>query len=160
MKSRSHLSLAVRPEIHGDSDQVVNGGIGALVEQDGHEHAQGVERKPRADTSVEAGVRDYDRQRVFPRQSQETEQDVEYLQDRKGLHCAIKSSVVCRSVTVPQTRAHTPQGYVLCPDVPEDLGPEDAMYAGRDLVSGGGEDDQTRQMVLDEFPHIYDSTMW
>lgn len=61
MSNRSHLALAVSPEIHGNSDQVIDGGIGALVKQDGHEHAERVDGKPCADASVKAGIGDDDR---------------------------------------------------------------------------------------------------
>lgn len=58
----------------------------------------------------------------------------------------------CQSVSVLQSRLR--RDAILCPYIPEDLGPKDAMYAGRDLISCGGEDDQTRKMILDESPHV------
>lgn len=45
---------------------------------------------------------------------------------------------------------------ILCKDVPEDLWPEDAVDAGGDLVCGGGEDNQTGEVVFNELAHGVD----
>ena len=48
----------------------------------------------------------------------------------------------------------TAVGNLLCPHIPENLGPKDPMEAGCNLVSCCREDDETSQMVLDESSHF------
>ena len=90
----AHLSLAVGPEVDGDADHIVYRGVGALVQQDGDEHAERVDGQAGADAAVEGRAGDKQRQRPLPRQSQQAEQDVEYLQHGKRPHGAVQGSVL------------------------------------------------------------------
>jgi hypothetical protein len=66
----SHLSLAVSPEVDSDADQVVDGRIGALIEQNCQKHAQRIYGKSCTNTSVESGVRNEDGQWPLPGKSE------------------------------------------------------------------------------------------
>lgn len=127
------LSLTVCPEVDGNANQVVDGRIGTLVQQNGSEDTDRVDGEPSSNASVECGVGDQERQRVFPSQTEETEQDVEYLEGGERLDSRVER---------------------FCPCVPEDLWPEDTMQTSCNLVRSGGHDDETGEVVLDEFSHF------
>lgn len=88
----TYLAFTVGPKIHGDADKIVYGGIGALVEQDGHEYAQRVECESCADAAVEARVGDQPWEWVFPCQAEDAKEDVEDLQDRDGLDGGVQDA--------------------------------------------------------------------
>ena len=101
---------------------------------------------------MESSVGDNERQRVFPRQAQQAKQNVEDLQSRERLHSTIECAAEDTSqLAIPSTGKRL--GNLLCPHIPEDLGPEDAVDAGGDLVGGGAHDDEAGEVVLDELSH-------
>ena len=72
------------------------------------------------------------RQRPFPRQCQQAEEEVEDLEDWNRSDDGVE---------------------VGSEEIPKDFWPEEAFEGSGDLVDGGGEDDEAGPVVLDEFAH-------
>ena len=104
--------MAIGPEIDSHAYQVIDGRVRALIQQDGGKGADRVDDQSRLDAPVDRGRRE-PIQRPFPRETDETQDEVEDLQDGNGAHGAIE---------------------VGGEKVPEDLGPEEALEGRRDLV--------------------------
>ncbi len=74
------------------------------------------------------GRLDEETERPLPEQADNAQEEVDDLKDGDGFDGAIE---------------------VLGRKVPEDLGPEETLDRCRDLVGGGGEDDEAGPVVLD-----------
>jgi hypothetical protein len=145
-RSRTHLAVAVGPEVHDLADEVVDSGVGALVHDDGGEGQQRHQHQAELDALVHEGAGErLDRQ--LEREHAEAEDGVDELQDRDGLDGAVE---------------------VGGEEVPEDLGPEVALERSGDLVwtwseedhlerrdrtEAGHQDDEARPVVLYKLPH-------
>lgn len=123
----TYLSLTVRPKVDAYADEKIDGRIGRLVEQDGHESAQRIHDQPGLDAAVYRSAGE-ELERPFPEQADDAEEEVEDLQDGRGFDGAVE---------------------VLGQEVPEDLGPEEAFERGGNLVGGGGEDDEPGPVIFD-----------
>jgi len=87
------LAFAVCPKVDADADEVVDGGIGALVEEGGDEDADGVDGQTSGDAAVHGAVGDEPRERIFPAEAEQTGEDVEHLQGGEGLDGAVEGLV-------------------------------------------------------------------
>ena len=111
----AYLSFRKSPKVDSHADQVVETGVGALVQQDGHQRAERQHHEAGLDASVEGGGGD-GAQGPFPREDEQAEEEVDDLQDGDRLHGAVE---------------------VLGREVPEDFGPEEALQRGHDLICHG-----------------------
>jgi len=108
----SHLSLAISPEIDAHANEIVERGIGTLIEQHSNQSGERVEDQAGLDGTVQGGAGD-EAQRPFVGHAEDSEEQVHDLEGGNGLYGAVE---------------------VLGGEVPEDLGPEEAVEAGADLV--------------------------
>jgi len=69
----------------------------------------------------------------FPCEHDESEEHVDALEDGEGLHCWVE---------------------VLREEIPEDLGPEETVETGADLINSSRKDDEASPVVLDKFSHL------
>jgi len=122
-----NLSLTICPKVGNHANDVVQAGVGALVDQESAQCAEWIHDQAGLDGSVQTSAGEK-RQRPLPGKTDDTKQEVEDLQDGHGLDGGIE---------------------VLCEEVPEDLWPEKGFYRSADLISSSCEDDQARPVVLD-----------
>lgn len=150
------LALTEAPEIDAQADEVVDARVGALVEEQGGEGAQGVDGEAGLDAAVHGGFGEgEDREGPFPGEGEEAEEEVQDLEDGDGADGGVE---------------------IGGEEVPEDFGPEESFEGGGDLVCGfgglvsrlwvwkvgrqgqrtesGGEDDETGPVVFDELAHL------
>lgn len=110
--SCAHLAFTVGPEVHDHTDHVVDCRVGGLV----HEHCcQGGEREDgqaELEGTVDGRAGD-EAKRPFESKHPQAEDEVDGLQDRDG----------------PDSRVKRPGE-----EIPEDLGPNEALDGGADLV--------------------------
>lgn len=109
---RTCLAFTVGPEVDDESDNVVDGGVGALVEQSSEQSDEREQDETGLDAAVEGGAGN-EAERPVPGEHDETGEEVEDLEDRHRLDGAVE---------------------VLGQKVPEDFGPEEAVDGGGDLV--------------------------
>lgn len=148
---KSYLSLAVGPEVDGQADHLVYGGVGGLVEEDGRQGGHGQEGQAGLDAPVDDGPRD-EPQRPLPGQQPQAKHEIDGLQYRHRLHGSV---------------------HRLRQEIPEYLGPEEALNRGGHLVCGvivswllslisqagrrrtrcGCQDDEAGPVVLDKPSH-------
>lgn len=110
--STDDLALAVGPEVDGHADDVVDGGVGALVQENGGQRCQGDDGEAGFQTAVD-GRASNEAQGPLPCEHEETQDQVDNLQYRNGLANGVK---------------------VAGQEVPEYLGPEEALDGGNHLV--------------------------
>lgn len=128
----NHLSLTVCPEIDDHGDQVVEAGVGALVGENGSQGEQGQRGEAGLEAAVDAGAGDED-EGVLPCDHPQAHDQVDDLQYRERLHCRVER---------------------LGQEVEEDLGPEEALESGGDLVNASRQGDEPRPVVLDKSAHL------
>lgn len=109
---KTYLAFAVCPEIHAETDEVVDGRVRRLVHEDGGEDGEREEDEAELERAVQAGAGD-EAEGPLERQHAEAEEEVYDLQHGDGLYGAVE---------------------VLGGKVPEDFGPEEAFKGGGDLV--------------------------
>lgn len=109
---KTNLPLTISPKINAHPDGIVQRRVRALVDQDRGKDEQRQHHQSRRDASVD-GRPGYDAQGQFPREHEDPEDHVDYLQDGGGLDGVVE---------------------VLGPHVEEDFGPEDAVEAGCELA--------------------------
>jgi hypothetical protein len=119
---RAYLAVAVGPEVDDLADEVVEGGVGALVHDDGGEGQQRHQHEAELDALVHEGAGER-LEGQLEGEHAEAENGVDGLQDGDGLDGAVE---------------------VGGQEVPEDLGPEVALERGGDLVWTGQKRDQKR----------------
>jgi hypothetical protein len=78
---QTHLSFTVRPEVDAQPDNLVDGGIGALVDERGGEGRHWEESEARFEAPMEAGAGE-ETQRPLPSQENEAEDEIDCLEDR------------------------------------------------------------------------------
>jgi hypothetical protein len=103
---------------------------------------------------VEGGIGDEERERIFPRKTDDSHQDVEDLKDRERFYGAFQRSAQKMLVRIAKRGIGELVG-LLCPDVEKHFGVEDAVDTSYNLVRGGGHDDQAREVVLDKTAHCF-----
>ncbi|QSZ35500.1 hypothetical protein DSL72_008370 [Monilinia vaccinii-corymbosi] len=108
----NHLSLAIRPKIHHQGNGVIDGRIGALVQQSGGQRRQREDHQTRLDAAVKCRVDD-EAQGPLPRQHAEPEEQIDDLEDGEGFDGAVE---------------------IFRQEIPEDLGPKESGDGGGDLV--------------------------
>lgn len=108
----AYLSLTVRPKVDTQPNDLVDGGVGALVQERGGECGHGQEGEAGLEAAVQAGPRE-EAERPLEREQDEAEDEVDGLQDGDRLDGRVQR---------------------LGEGVPEDLGPEVALDRGGDLV--------------------------
>ncbi len=108
----TYLPFAKRPEIHPQADQVIDPRIGALIQQQRHQAADGIYDQPGLDAPVHGAAGD-ERQRPFPGETDDAQDEIENLEDGDGAHSAVEG---------------------FGEEIPEDLGPEEPFQGGGDLV--------------------------
>lgn len=133
LRYTTHLAFAVGPEIDGHADEVVDARVGALVHEQGGEAAERVDDEADLDAAVEARVGERG-EGPLPGERDEAEEQVEDLQKGNGADGAVE---------------------VGGEEVPEDLGPEEALEGGGDLVQPGRQDDEAGPVVFDQFAHLF-----
>lgn len=101
----AYLAFAVGPEVSHHADDVVKTGVGALVDEERDESADGVDNQASFDGSVEARA-GKETDGPLPGQTDKTHDDVDDLEYGKGLDGAVE---------------------ILGQEVPEDLGPEEGF---------------------------------
>jgi hypothetical protein len=126
------LSFTVRPKVDDHSHEVIEAGVGALVDKEGGEREKRESGQAGLDAAVD-GRAGHEFQRPLPRQHSEAHEDVEDLQYRRRFHGRVEA---------------------LGEEIEENLGPEDALKAGNNLVSCGRDGDEPRPVVLDESAHF------
>ena len=131
MEEATYLALTKRPEIHAHAHQIVDGRIRGLIQQDGHQGAERVKGQPRLDAAMDGRAGD-ELHGPLPGQADDAQEQVDHLQGGDGLDGAVE---------------------VFGRKVPEDLGPEETLDGSGDLIGGGGEEDEARPVVFDEFAH-------
>jgi hypothetical protein len=110
-----NLALAVGPEVRNHADDVVQAGVGALVEKQGAERTDGVDDQAGLDGAVQSSAGEK-RERPFPGECDDAEDDVDDLQNGEGLDGAIE---------------------VFGEKIPEDLGPEEGFERSGYLIWDG-----------------------
>lgn len=108
----TYLALTKSPEIHAHPDQVVNAWVRALIQQQRGQTADRVDNQTGLDAAMHGSAGE-PRERVFPGETQNAEEQVDDLQDGDGAHSTVK---------------------VGGEEVPEDFGPEEAFQGGGDLI--------------------------
>jgi len=108
----TNLSFAVRPKVDTKSDELVNGGVRALIHKNGGECGQRQKGEASFEAAVNAGPGE-ESERPLPCEEDETKQEVDDLQHRYRLDSGIQR---------------------LCEKVPEYLGPEEARDSSSNLV--------------------------
>lgn len=107
-----YLALAVGPEVNGHADDVVDGGVGALVQQHGRQGRQRDDGQTGLEAAVD-GRAGNKAQGPLPGEYEEAQEQVDNLQYRDGFDNGIE---------VPGQ------------EVPEDLGPEEALDGCSHLI--------------------------
>jgi hypothetical protein len=108
---KTYLSLAIRPEIHHHAHDVIDGRIGTLVQQRRGQDGHWKDHQSSFNTTVDSGSSNKTK-RPFPSKHDDTKDDVDYLKRGDGFDGSIE---------------------VLGEEIPEDLGPEDAVNTGYEL---------------------------
>lgn len=108
----AYLAFAVGPKVDAEADEVVDGRVGGLVHEDRGEDGEGQEDEAELEGAVEAGAGD-GAEGPLEGEHAEAEDEVDDLQDGDGLDGAVE---------------------ILGGKVPEDLGPEEALEGGGDLI--------------------------
>lgn len=125
------LSLAVRPEVDYHADQVVEGGVGALVEESRGKGSPGENGQPDLDAPVHRGAGD-EAGGPFPGQHDQAQHQVDGLQRWYGPDGAVEVGRY---------------------EIPKDLWPEVRLDGSRALVSCGAQDNEPGPVVLDKPSH-------
>ena len=108
----AHLAFAVGPEVGHHSDDVIESGVCALVDEEGTQGAQRVHDEACLDGAVQTSSGD-EGEGVLHGDAGESEDQVDDLQDGEGLDGTVE---------------------VLCEEVPEDLWPEEGLEGSSHLV--------------------------
>ena len=77
----TYLALTISPEVHGHADHLVDGGVRSLVDQGGGQSGQRKESQAGLEAPVD-GRACQSTQRPLPREEEETEEEVDDLEDR------------------------------------------------------------------------------
>ena len=109
---KTHLSLRKSPKINPHSDQIIQSRIRALIQQQRREGRERIQHQPGLDAAMYRGAGD-EAEGPFPCQTGKSKDQVHDLEDGDGLDGRVA---------------------VLCEEVPEDFGPEEAFEGGGDLV--------------------------
>jgi hypothetical protein len=109
---KTHLSLAISPEVHAQPNSIVDGRVSRLVQQRSRESRHGQHDQPGLDAPVQ-GRAGNEAKRPLPGDHEDAEDEVDDLQEGEGLDGAVE---------------------VLGQEVPEYLGPEEAFKGGCYLV--------------------------
>ena len=164
LPGRTYFAVDVCSQIGTDADEIVQRRVRGLIHEDRDESAERVDDKTSLGGAVD-GRASHPLERPFPSDGDDAQEEIEHLEDRYRLHGAVE---------------------VLGEKVPEDLGPEEALDGGSDLIcaqesasncrvvvdmeqdreeyvlgtptGGCREYDETGPVVLDEFPHDSFST--
>lgn len=105
---RAYLAFTICPEVRNHADEVVQASVGALIDEQRNESAERVHDQAGFDGSMQSGAGE-ETEWPLPGKAEESHQHVDDLECGYGLDGAIE---------------------VLCEEVPEDLGPEEAVKAG------------------------------
>lgn len=109
---RSYLAFTVSPKVHHHADNVVEAGVCALVNEKCTQRTERIHDEACFNGAMQTAAGEQ-RQWPFPGDTDYAEDNVENLQDGNGLDGAIE---------------------VLGEEIPEDLGPEEAVETGGYLV--------------------------
>lgn len=108
----THLAFRICPKLDSHRNEVVQRRIGALIQQDSRKSREGQERQAGLETAVD-GRAGNKRQRPFPGHHPEPNDEIDDLERGKRFHGEIQC---------------------LGGKVPKDLGPEEGLDRGADLV--------------------------
>lgn len=110
-----NLALTVGDKVDDHADEVVQRRVGALVDEDGGERHEGQQGEAELEGAVDGGAGD-EAEGPLEADDEEAEEEVDELQRGEGLHGAVEG---------------------LGEEIPEDFGPEEAMYGSGDLIYFG-----------------------
>ena len=126
LNSSTNLSLAVRPKVRYQANEIVNARVRRLVHYERREREERVHHQPRLDRAVK-GTALEEAKRPLKRNGEDAKHEVQQLQHRYRLDGRVE---------------------VAGGKVPEDFGPEEAFNGGSNLVCEGRMD----VSLLSSFP--------
>lgn len=126
------LSLTVCPEVYHESNHVVDGRVGGLVEESSGETGEREHDEAELEAAMDEGAGDEGSWPV-ENEHEDAQEEVDDLKGGDGLDGTVER---------------------LGGEVPKDLGPDEALDGSADLVGRRGHDDETSPVVLDKTAHF------